>query len=185
MPPCYKLISKEGPHPESDSAHAAATMPWNGLCQRSVPKWISVGKDPDGNLYSKRELKIAMDAVNLQPGGPPAWDAALVIGKRQESEVDIHIVFLQLTVDPNHSMYAKGFNQIRDAIPEGPRIHYHYVLVLLTDDADMEVLKIPVWRPVLKSSKDRKPDESWNKDNLEEYVMFVPMTELGKWLAKE
>jgi len=193
MPRCHMLRSKNGPHPESSSANAA-NMPWKGLSQEPTPIWISVGNGTNGSLYSEKELKNAIKAVNLNPDDPPAiqflipcgqnwasWDAALFIGKHRKGGVDIHIVFLQLTVDPDHAILAKGLDQVKNAIPsnlKGVRINYHYVLVLLTHINNIDGLQIPAWRPVLNNSKERKPDDSWK--NLKEYVMFVPVIELAK-----
>ena len=86
-------------------------------------------------------------------------------------------------MDSKHNILAKGLNQVRDAIGIPERrvdIQYHYVIVLLTDVDGTDGLKIPVWRPVLSNSKDRKKDDSWGKDKLKEYVMFVPRTALCK-----
>ena len=195
MPPCYKLFPKDGPHPRSASSNIAI-MPWNGLRQRSTPNWISIGKDTDGSLYSKKELRAAIEAVILKPGDPPtirflipcgenwaSWDAALFIGERREDGLDVNIVFLQLTVDPNHTILAKGLNQVRDAIPQnlnGVQVRYHYVLVLLTQHDHTDGLKIPLLRPVLKNSRNRETDDSWDMNTLIQYIMFVPRTALAK-----
>jgi len=199
MPQCYKFQQRkdDGPHPESDSSNPA-TMPWNGLRQQPTLKWISVGKDTGGSLYSKKELKAAIEAVILTPPSIrflipcgenwASWDAVLFIGKQRKNGVDVHIVFLQLTVDPNHNILAKGLNQVKDAIlpkPKGAWVHYHYVLVLLTRDDHIDGLKIPAWRPVLNNSKDRKVDDSWGMDNLMEYIMFVPRTTLLKQSSED
>lgn len=193
MPHCYTLSQKNGRHPGSGSTDPV-TMPWYGLAQQPTLQWISVGTGTDRSLYSKEELKAAIKAVNIKPNEPEAirflipcgenwasWDAALFIGKHRKNGVDIHIVFLQLTLDPNHKILAKGLNQVRDAIPKkknGVWIHYHYVLVWLTYDNDITRLKVPAWRQVLTNSKDGKKDGSWN--NLKEYVMFVSRTDLVK-----
>ena len=192
MPECYELRPKDGPNPETDSANAA-TMPWNDLRQQPTLSWISVGKDTDGSLYSKKELKEAIEAVILKPPSIrflipcgenwASWDAALFIGKHRKNGVNLHVVFLQLTVNPNHDILAKGLNQVRDAIlpePKGVWIYYHYVLVLLTQHDEIDQLNIPTWRPVLDNSKDRKIDESWDMKTLMQYIMFVPRTALVK-----
>jgi len=198
MPLCYELPEgRNGPHPESRSANAAV-MPWNGLRQQPKLEWISVGTDTDGSLYAKKELQEVITAVIAETSrfypsirflipcaqNWASWDAAVVVGKswgRIFTNKTIDIVFLQLTVDPKHNILAKGLNQVRDAIPEGRfDIQYHYVIVLLTDADGTDGLKIPVWRPVLNNSKDRKKDDSWGKDKLKEYVMFVPRTALCK-----
>ena len=195
MPPCYKLHLKDGPYPYSDSSNTAI-MPWNGLRQQSTPNWISIGKDTDGSLYSKKELRAAIEAVILKPGDPPtirflipcgenwaSWDAALFIGERREDGLDVNIVFLQLTVDPNHTILAKGLNQVRDAIPQnlnGVRVRYHYILVLLTQYDQTDGLKIPLQRPVLKNSRNRERDDTWDMNTLTQYIMFVPRTALAK-----
>jgi len=49
----------------------------------------------------------------------------------------------------------------------------------------MDGLKIPEWRPVLKNSKNREIDDSWNMNNLMEYIMFVPRTALVKLSSED
>jgi hypothetical protein len=204
MPLCYELPQgRDGPHPESRLANAAV-MPWNGLRQQPKLEWISVGKDADGSLYSKRELQGAITSViaettRFSPSirflipcaqNWASWDAAVVVGKSWGTifiNKTVDVVFLQLTVDPKHNILAKGLNQVRDAIEDaigirqkGVYIQYHYVIVLLTDADGTDGLKIPVWRSVLSNSKDREKDDSWGKDRLKEYIMFVPRTALCK-----
>lgn len=197
MPPCYELGKATGVHPLSplkeDAAEAA--MPWKGLAQQPTLEYLSVGKDTSRSLYSKRELRAVMDAA-MDENPPPirflipraqnwaSWDAAIVLYAKEEGRRAVHVIFLQTTVRPEHEIYSKGLNQVRDAVPpewnhgEGPDVHYHYVLVLLTRDEAMS--QIPKWRPVLLSSKDPKKDPSWHQGNLRQYVMFVPMKELFK-----
>jgi hypothetical protein len=113
-----------------------------------------------------------------------SWDAAVILYSEKEDKRVVHIVFLQLTLNQDHEIYAKGLNQVRDAIPEkwksgegeGVDVHYHYVLVLLTQDET--VLQIPKWRSVLLNSKGRKKDPSWGPEKLRQSVMFVPLSEL-------
>jgi hypothetical protein len=46
-------------------------MPWKGMMGRQLTlERISVGKDTDGGLYSKKELRAAVDAV-MDKDSPP------------------------------------------------------------------------------------------------------------------
>jgi hypothetical protein len=194
MPPCYKLDRNSGMHPFSPLARNAETaMPWNGLGQQPALEYISIGKDAKGNLYSTQELRAVIEAA-MDKESPPirfiipcaenwaSWDAAVIVYSREERA--IHVVFLQLTTDPEHEIYAKGLNQVRDVFPtrwkrdKGLNVYYHYVLVLLIQDE--ESAQIPKWKHVLVNSKDRKKDTAWHPNNLWQYVMFVPMKELFK-----
>jgi len=111
---------------------------------------------------------------------PESWDAVIVSSEKEERRA-VHVVFLKTMTQPEHTQHqiiAKGLNQVRDAVPktwdcEGRNVHYHYVLVLLTHDN--EESDIPQWRHVLISSKEQKKDPSWHRDNLRQYIMFVPM----------
>jgi hypothetical protein len=192
MPSCYELGETAGAEALSPVAEEAA-MPWKGLGQQPTLQMISIGKDTSGSLYSKKELKAVMDAV-MDKGSLPiyfvvpraknwaSWDAALFLRSEKEEEKEVHIVLLQLTLDPNHKIYAKGLNQVRDAAGkneeggEGPSVHYHYVVVLLVEDEQKQ--QIPKWRHVLIDSKGRQEDTSWRRDNLRQYIMFVPFKEL-------
>ena len=189
MPPCYKLGKTKGWHPLSEAA-----MPWKGLGQQPTLDGISVGKDTDGSLYSKKELKAAIEAV-MDKDSPPirllipraenwtTWDAALFLRSEKEERREVHIVFLQTTTPQlKHEIYAKGLNQVREAITkngkggEGFSVHYHYVLVQLIQGEPRS--QIPEWRHVWLNSKERKEDTSWRRDNLRQYIMYVPMDEL-------
>jgi hypothetical protein len=129
-----------GGHPLSPlSKDKEATLPWKGTSQQPELDWISVGKDTDGSLYSKKELKAAIDVV-MDKDSPPIrflipcaqnwanWDAALFLHSEKEEMREVHIVFLQTTLQLDHKIYAKGLNQVRDVIPNGLRVHYHYFL---------------------------------------------------------
>jgi hypothetical protein len=194
MPPCYKLGGNSGMHPLSPLARNAKTaMPWNGLGQQPTLEYISIGKDAKGNLYSRQELRAVIEAA-MDKGSPPirfiipcaqnwaSWDAAVIVYSKEKRV--IHVVFLQLTTDPEHEIYAKGLNQVRDVLPTRWKrdkrlyVYYHYVLVLLIQDEERS--QIPRWKHVLINSKDRKKDMAWHPNNLWQYVMFVPMKELFK-----
>ena len=62
MPLCFEMGATPGTHPLSPLNESAA-MPWKGLGQQPTLEYISVGKDADGSLYSKKELGAVMDAV--------------------------------------------------------------------------------------------------------------------------
>jgi len=195
MPPCYKLGKTAGEHPLADLGEdAKAAMPWKGIGRQPKLQWISVGKDSDGSLYSKKELRAAINGVMNKDSLPirflipcaqnwATWDAALFLLTEKRKMREVHIVFLQTTIQTDHDIYAKGLNQVKDAIPKGLSVHYHYVLVLLTHDESTS--HIPKWRHVLLDSKGRKKDTSWRRDNLRQYVMFVPMKELFKPPSKD
>ena len=194
MPPCYELGKNSGMHPQSPLAqNAKAAMPWKGLGQQPTLEYISIGKDTDGSLYSKKELGAVVDAA-INGDSPhvrfiipcaqnwASWDAAVILYSEKEGKRGVHVIFLQMTTYPGREIYTKGLNQVRDPIlakwksGEGLEVHYHYVLVLLTRDGAYS--RTPEDRPVLLSSKERKVDQSWRPDNLRKYVMFVPMSEL-------
>jgi len=194
MPPCYKLGKTTGAHRRSlVGKQAKAAMPWKGIGQQPKLAMISVGKDPDGSLYSKEELSLAIDGV-MDKDSPPirfliplaqnraSWDAALFLRTGKKKKRELHIVFLQTTLQESHDIVAKGLNQVKAAVPNGLSVHYHYVLVLLT--YDKPTLQIPKWRHVLLDSKRRKKDQSWNRGNLKQYIMYVPMKELLKRSSK-
>jgi hypothetical protein len=178
MPPCYALGQTVG-------EQTKATMPWKGTDQQPKLTMISVGKDPDGSLYSKEELRLAIDGV-MDKDSPPirfliplaqnwaSWDAALFLRTKKKRE--LHIVFLQTTLQKNHDIVAKGLDPVKAAVPKRLRVHYHYVLVLLIYDKPTS--QIPKWRHVLLDSKGQKKDKSWNRANLRQYIMYVPMKEL-------
>src|SRR2546421_8659667 len=107
MPPCYELGKNPRMHPRSRlSKTAEAAMPWKGIGQQPELKWISVGKDTDGSLYSKKELRMEIDAV-MDKNSPPisflipcaqnwaSWDAALFLSPEKEEKREVHIIFLQ------------------------------------------------------------------------------------------
>jgi hypothetical protein len=184
MPPCYELGKTTGVHPLSPlGGKAKAAMPWKDIDQQ--PKLASVGKGSDGSLYSKKELRLAIDEV-MDKNSPPirfliplaqnwaSWDAALFL--RTQKKRELHIVFFQTTLQGNHDIVAKGLNQVKAAVPKRFNVHYHYVLVLLIHDKP--TLQIPKWRHVLIDSKGRKKDKLWNQGNLKQYIMYVPMNEL-------
>jgi hypothetical protein len=206
MPPCYRLGVNGGMHPLSPLASDVVTaMPWKGLGQQPKLEYISIETDAKGELYSRAELQAVIEAA-IDKDSPPirfiipcaqnwaSWDAAVVyseeeVEEEEEKERAIHVIFLQLTTYSEHEIYAKGLNQVRDVLPEqwkrdkGFDVYYHYVLVLLIQDEDRS--QIPTWKRVLNNSKDRKKDETWHPDNLQQYVMFVPMEELFKPLSKD
>ena len=108
-PPCYELGKTTGAHPLSPlGEQAKAAMPWKGIGQQPKLATISVGKDPDGSLYSKKELRLATDGV-MDKNSPPirfliplaqnwaSWDAALFLRSGTKKKRELHIVFLQTT----------------------------------------------------------------------------------------
>jgi hypothetical protein len=190
MPPCYKLDKITGAHPRSPlGKQAKAAMPWKGIGQQPKLVMISVGKDPDGSLYFKKELRLAIDRM-MDKNSPPirfliplaknwaSWDTALLLRSGTKRKRELHIVFLQTTLQEDHDIVAKGLNQVKAAVRKGLSVHYHYVLVLLI--YDKPTLQIPKWRHVLLDSKGRKKDKSWNQGNLKQYIIYVPMKELLK-----
>ena len=71
MPQCYELGKTAGAHPQSQlGEQAKAAMPWNGISQQPDLAMLSVGKGSDGSLYSKRELRLAINRV-MDEGSPP------------------------------------------------------------------------------------------------------------------
>jgi hypothetical protein len=164
-----------------------------GFGKQPTVQYISLGKDTNGSLHSKKELEMVVDAA-INGDSPhirliipcaenwASWDAAIIVYSEKEEKRAVHVVFFQMTTYPDHGIYSKGLNQVRDPILAkwksggGVDVHYHYVLVLLTHD---EVnLRIPEQRTVLLSSTERKKDPSWSPDNLRQYIMFVPIAEL-------
>ena len=190
MPSCYELDKTTGAYPLSLlGEQAKAAMPWKGIGQQPKLAMISVGKDSNGSLYSKKELRLAINGV-MDENSPPirfliplaqnwaSWDATLLLRSGTKKEKELHIVFLQTTLQEGHDIVAKGLNQVKAAVPEGLSVHYHYVLVLLIYDKPTS--QIPKWRHVLLDSKGRKKDELWDQGNLKQYIMYVPMKELLK-----
>ena len=168
-------------------------MPWKDIGQQPNLQYISVGKDTDGSLYEK-ELKEAICASMGEDSSAirflipcaqnwPSWDAVLVV-RREEERGAVHVVFLQMTVKSDYEIYARGLNLVRDAIPVGLTVHYHYVLILLAYNETM--MRIPKWKHVSASSaKPKEKDLSWHRDNLREYIMFVRMKDLFKPPAQD
>ena len=176
MPPCYELGNTTGAHLQSQlGEQTKAAMPWNGIGQQPDLAMLSVGKGSDGSLYSKWELKLAIDRVMDEDFAPicfliplpknwASWDAALFLRSGTAENSELHVVFLQLTLQEDHDIVAKGLNQVKAAVPRRLNVHYHYVLVLLIEDEPKSPM--PKWRHVLHDSKGRKKDNSWNRDNL-------------------
>jgi hypothetical protein len=188
------MLGARGPHPLSPNAEAVA-MPWHGLDRQPALERISVGKDANGNSYSKAELKAVIAGAMNNDSPPirfltpcaqnwPTCDAAVIRYAEENGKKAVHVIFLQTTIDPDHDILAKGLNQVRDAIPAEWKcgteldVYYHYILVLLVEDGPRT--RIPKWRQVLLSSDQREKDPSWCLDNLRQYIMFVPMKELFK-----
>ena len=127
MPPCYELCKSIGGHLQSPLKAVEAVMPWKGLAQQPTLEYASLGKDADGSLYSKKELKAVIDAA-MDKESPPirflipcgqnwaSWDTAVVVctgeGKRAA-----HVILLQMSINLEQEIYSKGLNQVRDAIP--------------------------------------------------------------------
>jgi len=197
VPPCFEMGKTGGPHPQSPLTEKA-TMPWEGLDRQPTLEYIR--KDADGSSYSKKELAAVMVAA-MDNDSPPirfltpcaqnwaTWDAAVIRYTEENGKRAVHVLFLQTTINREHEIYAKGLNQVRDAIPAEwkcgtePDVYYHYVLVLLVKDGSLE--QIPKWRHVLLGSNQREKDLSWRLDNLRQYIMFVPMKELFKPLSQD
>jgi hypothetical protein len=201
MPPCFKMGGTRDRHPQPPlKENAKVAMPWEGLGDQPTVQYISVGKDADGS-YSEKELGAVIDAA-MDKDSPaprllipcaenwPSWDAAVVLYTEEEEKRVVHIIFLQTTVkEEDHEIYAKGLNQVRDAIPakwkfdDGLDIHYHHVLVLLVDDGALD--RIPKRKHVLRSWTDPRKDPSWGPYNLRQYVMFVRTKELYRPLSQD
>jgi hypothetical protein len=141
-------------------------------------------------------IDAAMYRDSLAPGllipcaeNWPSWDAAVVLCTEEDEERVIHIILLQTMVKEDHKIYAKGLNQVRDAIPakwkpgDGLDIRYHYVLVLLVDDGPPD--QIPKRKHVLRSSTNPREDPSWGPYNLRQYVMLVRTKELYHPLSQD
>ena len=150
MPPCYELGKNSGMHLQSPlRENAIVDMLQKGIGQQPTVEYISIGVDAGRGLYSKKELEAV---VNTVIDSPPIrfiipclenWasqDAATILYAEKEGKRAVHIIFLQLTLNQDYKIYAKGLNQVRDAIPEkwksgegeGVAVHYYYILVLLT-----------------------------------------------------
>jgi hypothetical protein len=192
MPPCFEMGATRGMHSLS-RLNGSAAMPWKDLGQQPTLEYISVGKDADGSLYSKKELRAVMDAA-MDKDSPPihvlipcaqnwaSWDAAVIIRAEGIGKGAVHVISLQTTLSIDHEIQAKGLNQLRDAISaewtcgEGVDVHYHSVLVRLFEDGLLNW--VPEWRDSLVSSKGGKKDPDWRRDNLTQYIMFVSAKEL-------
>jgi hypothetical protein len=178
---CYEFHK----HHQSPSVKPTE-MPWHGMgvaFKQEYVNRISKGNDDDKIAHSKRELLAVINAVNdsefqsfriLFPCSETwaTWDAAIVLSK---SRGEIHVIFLQTTTDPKHSLLSKGLNAVRDVAPPQSLIYYHYILVLLLDERDKNI-QIPNWRNVKSTAKGGQ-DKTWTKDNLRQYVMHVPINE--------
>jgi hypothetical protein len=193
MPPCFEIVDTNDRRPSC--LDERADMPWDGLDQQPTLEYISIGTDADGSLYSGKELQAVMVAA-IDNGAPSihflypcardwaTWDAAIIRYAEKNGKRAVHVIFLQATADLDHRIYAKGLNQVRDAIPaewkydRGLDVYYHYVLVLFVGERSNRL--IPNWRPVSVSSTERKKDPSWGSDDLKQYVMFVAKKELFK-----
>lgn len=115
-----------GIHPLSP-LNGSAAMPWKGFSQQPTLEYISVGKDADGSLYSKKELRAVMDAA-MDRGSHPvhfliscaqnwaSWDAAVITRTEEMGKGAVYVIFLQTTLSINHEILAKRLNQLRDAI---------------------------------------------------------------------
>jgi hypothetical protein len=194
VPPCFEMGETDGPYPQSPLAKKA-TMPWEGLDRQPTLEYTSIG-----SLYSKKEL-TAVIAAAMDIDSPlvrfltpciqnwATWDTAVIRYTEENGKRAVHVIFLQMTINREHEIYAKGLNQVRGAVPAEWKcgtevdIYYHYVLVLLVKDESRE--QIPKWRHVSLSSKQREKDLSWRLDNLRQYTMFVPMKELFKPLSQD
>jgi hypothetical protein len=192
LPPCFELGETARMHPESRVSEKA-DMPWEGIGQQPTLEYISTGKDADGSLYSKKELEAVIVAAMDDKSSPirlllpcaqnwATWDAAVIYAEKIRKR-SLHIIFLQMTINREHDILAKGFNQVRDAIPVDSEfdIYYHYILVLLVEDGSKE--QIPKRRDVLVNSKTREKDKSWHQKNLRQYIMFVSIDELFRPLS--
>ena len=119
MPPCHELGETGGRHPLSPLENNATAMPWKGLCRQPTLEFISVGKDADGSLYSKKEFRAVMDAA-MDKDSPhirflipcaqnwASWDAAVILYSEKDGKRAVHVIFLQMTTFPDHEIYAKG-----------------------------------------------------------------------------
>jgi hypothetical protein len=198
VPPCYKMGKTEGPYPQPFLTEEA-NMPWESLDEQPTLEYISIEKDADGRLYYKEELTAVIAAMGndsplvrfLTPYTQnwATWDAVVIQYAEENGKRAVHIVFLQTTINREDEIYAKGLNQIRDALPAEWKcgtevdVYYHYVLVLLVKDRSRE--RIPKWRHVLLDSKQRERDGSWRPDNLRQYTMFVHTKELFRPLLQD
>ena len=168
FPPCYELGVNLPEHPMGEFSQKAA-MPWKGLGQQPQLRAISLGYNPTDGSLLKGMIEATMDKDSIRFVIPLAenwatWDAALFLSFEKEGKREVYIVFLQTTVNTDHKIYAKGLNEVRDAIPEGLSVHYHYVLVLLVKDESLESMpQIPLWKHVLNNSTQRKTDTLWDR----------------------
>src|SRR5436305_11808986 len=198
IPACLEMCNTDGAHTKSPLTRKAI-MQLEGLDRQPTLEYLSIGKDDDGSLYSKKEL-TAVIAAAMDNDSPPVrfltpcaqnwatWDAAVIRYAEENGKRAVHVIFLQTTINREHEIYAKGLNQVRDAVPAEWKcgtevdIYYHYVLVLLVKDGSRE--QIPKWRHVLLSSKQREKELSCHPDNLRQYIMCVRMKELFKPLSQ-
>jgi hypothetical protein len=71
-------------------------MPWKGIGQRPTAEYISIGKDADGSLYSKKELEAVVNTVIEDslpirfiipcPENWASWDAAVILYSEKEDK---------------------------------------------------------------------------------------------------
>ena len=107
---------------ETDGLTEKATMPWEGLDRQPTLEYISIGKDADGSLLTA-VIAAAMDNDSplvrfLTPCAQnwATWDAAVIRYAEENGKRAVQVIFLQTTINREHEIYAKGLNQVRDAV---------------------------------------------------------------------
>jgi hypothetical protein len=103
MPSCFEMGETSGMHPLSPlKGSAEAAMPWKGVGQQPTLEYISLGKDADGSLYSKKELRTVMN-VAMDKDSPlihflipsaqnwASWDAAVILYAEEEGKKAVHV----------------------------------------------------------------------------------------------
>jgi hypothetical protein len=55
-----------------------------------------------------------------------SWDAALIIGRKEQKE--LHVVFLQLALDPEQKIFSKGLNHVRNALPANLGVDFMFIM---------------------------------------------------------